>query len=67
MIVFDAVQVWGHIGVAMLVFEGNAVVINIKAEAKNQNAYSLILATAVGTVVTIFCILATFAYYVFRD
>ena len=34
--VFDVAQFFGNIGVAMFVFEGNAVVINVRAEAKNQ-------------------------------
>lgn len=33
--VFDTFQVFGNLGVAMFVFEGNAVVINIRAETKN--------------------------------
>ena len=32
---FDIAQVFGNIGVAMFVFEGNAVVINVRAETKN--------------------------------
>ena len=64
---FDFVQVLGHIGVAMLVFEGNAVVINIKAETKNKDAYSTILTSSVIMVLIFFVGFATFAYYVFRD
>ena len=33
--VFDAYQTFGNIGVAMFVFEGNAVVINVRAETIN--------------------------------
>mmetsp|Transcript_73290 Transcript_73290/g.101679 ORF Transcript_73290/g.101679 Transcript_73290/m.101679 type:complete len:91 (+) Transcript_73290:556-828(+) len=32
---FDIKGVIGHIGVAMFVFEGNAAILNIRAEAKN--------------------------------
>ena len=33
--VFDTYQVFGNLGVAMFVFEGNAVVINVRAETIN--------------------------------
>ena len=33
--VFDVYQFFGNIGVAMFVFEGNAVVINVRAETIN--------------------------------
>ena len=33
---WDTVGVFGHIGFAMFVFEGNAAVINVRAETKNQ-------------------------------
>ena len=65
--VFAFAQVEGNIGVAMFVFEGNAVVINLKAEAKNKDAYSLILASSVMAVLAVFAVFACFAYYVFRS
>lgn len=33
--VFDFIGVVGHIGVAMFIFEGNAAVLNVRAEASN--------------------------------
>ena len=33
--VFEPLEFFGNIGVAMFVFEGNAVVINVRSEAKN--------------------------------
>lgn len=33
---FDISGMFGHIGVAMFVFEGNAVIMNVRAEAKNK-------------------------------
>ncbi len=36
---FDFSGMIGHIGVAMFVFEGNAVIMNVRAETKNQHLY----------------------------
>lgn len=33
---FDTLGMLGHIGVAMFVFEGNAVIMNVRAEAKDK-------------------------------
>jgi len=40
---FDFLGMIGHIGVAMFVFEGNAVIMNVRAEAKNKDKYPLML------------------------
>ena len=50
----------------MFLFEGNAVVINIRAEMRNQKRYPLVLATAMLSMLLIFSVFAFFAYYVFR-
>ena len=65
--VFDFFAFFGNIGVAMFVFEGNAVVINVRSEAKNQNKYGRILTSAIMTILTIFMIFSTFGYYVYKD
>ena len=65
--VFDMAQVWGNIGVAMFVFEGNAVVINLRAEAKNPQRYPCILTMAIVVVLIIFGVFSLSAYYVFRS
>ena len=65
--VFDPFQFFGNIGVAMFVFEGNAVVINVRSEARNPEKYGNILTSAVLAVLTIFMFFATFAYVVYRD
>ena len=51
----------------MFVFEGNAVVINVRAETINQNKYPRILTSAVISVITLFMVFATLAYYVYRE
>lgn len=51
----------------MFVFEGNAVVINVKAETKNQHKYPKILSSAILTVLAIFMIFAFFGYYGYYD
>ena len=65
--VFDVGAFFSNIGDAMFVFEGNAVVINVRSEAKNQNKYEMILGSAIGTIMTIFMIFSTFGYYVYKD
>ena len=58
---------FGNIGVAIFVFEGNAVVINVHSEAKNPDKFNKILASAITTIMSLFMVFATFAYYVYRD
>lgn len=65
--VFDPFQFFGNIGVAMFVFEGNAVVINVRSEAKEPEKYGRILISAIIVVLAIFMVFATFAYYVYKD
>jgi len=60
--VWDTWQLFGNIGVAMFVFEGNAVVINVRAETINQDRYPKILTTAVCSVVLLFMIFSTVGY-----
>ena len=65
--VFDIKEFFGNIGVAMFVFEGNACVINVRAETINTNKYPKILTLAVTTVITLFMIFATTAYVTYKD
>ena len=51
----------------MFVFEGNAVVINVRSETKNINKYPMILITAVSSTILLFIVFASFGYYVYRD
>ena len=65
--VIDPLAMFGNIGVAIFVFEGNACVINVRSETKNQDKYHIILSSAVGTIMTLFMIFSTFGYVVYKD
>ena len=65
--VIDVYQVFGNLGVAMFVFEGNAVVINVRAETINQHKYPKILTSAIVSVLTLFMVFATIAYATYKD
>ena len=65
--VFDTYQVFGNLGVAMFVFEGNAVVINVRAETINQHKYPRILTSAIMAVLTLFMVFSVIAYVTYKD
>jgi amino acid permease len=50
----------------MFVFEGNAVVINVRAETINQHKFPKILTTAVVSVVALFMVFAMIAYSTYK-
>ena len=58
---------FGHIGVAMFVFEGNAVIMNVRSEAKNKERYPYLLVLAIITTLTLFMFFAMVCYLTFRD
>ena len=64
---FDPVGVFSNIGIAVFCFEGNGVVINLRAEAKQKKSYFLILKFAVLTVITWYMVLASICYFTFRE
>jgi amino acid permease len=64
---FDFSGMVGHIGVAMFVFEGNAVIMNVRAETKNQKAYPTILRSAIIFTILLFMAFATICYLTYRD
>ena len=64
--VFEPFQFFGNLGVAMFVFEGNACVINIKAETINQHRYPRILSTATMSVIALFMIFSTLGYITYK-
>ena len=64
---FDVLQFFGNIGVAMYVFEGNAVVINVASEAKSLKSYEKILTSAILSVMAFFMVFSTFAYMVYKS
>ena len=57
----------GHIGVAMFVFEGNAVIMNVRAETKDINRYPIILNGAILFTVVLFMSFASLCYLTYRD
>lgn len=57
----------GHIGVAMFVFEGNAVIMNVRAETKDINRYPYILNGAILFTVVLFMSFASLCYLTYRD
>lgn len=64
---FNVKAIFGHIGVAMFTFEGNACIINVRAEAKNQDRFSKILVAGILTTVTLFMIFGLVGYLTYRD
>jgi len=65
--VFDAYQFFGNIGVAMFVFEGNAVVINVRAETINQDRYPKILTSSIVAVISLFMVFSMVAYSTYKQ
>jgi amino acid permease len=63
--IFDWDQVVGHIGVAIFVFEGNAVITNVRAEAKNKEKFNRIFTSAYLLMIAVFCIFAVIGYLCF--
>jgi amino acid permease len=51
----------------MYFFDANAVVINVRSEAKNKAGYAYLLKFALFTCLTIFMIFSSVSYYAFRD
>jgi len=63
---FDAFQVFGHIGIAMFAFEGNCVILNIRAEARNKRAYPSLLVASIASVLALYMAFATVGYLTYR-
>jgi hypothetical protein len=56
----------GHIGVAMFVFEGNAVIMNVRAECKNKEKYPSVLTYAIIATIALFMSFASVCYITYR-
>ena len=67
MIWFDVIGILGHIGLAMYTFDGNVVILNVRAESKNQKDYPRIFKYALITSLTIFMVFATICYSTYKD
>ena len=57
----------GNIGIASYLFEGNGVILNVKAETKNRHIYHIILILAVALLCGIVVLLSGIVYYVYGD
>jgi hypothetical protein len=57
---------FGHIGVAMFVFEGNAVIMNVRAECMHKDKYPAILRYAIIYTVVLFMTFASVCYVTYR-
>ncbi len=65
--IFDYAQFFGYVGIAMFSFEGNGVVINLKAIAKNKKKYPNLLRLAVLSIIIWYMILASISYITYKD
>jgi hypothetical protein len=66
-VLFDTMGFFGHLGLAMYTFDANVVVLNVKAEAKNQRSYYKLFLTALIFSITLFNVFASVCYYAFRE
>ncbi|TNV79332.1 hypothetical protein FGO68_gene802 [Halteria grandinella] len=65
---FDLESILGRIGLAMYIFDGNAIVVNIRAEAREKKAkYPQILSRAIIFTLSLFIVFSTICYYVYRE
>lgn len=58
---------FGYTGVAMYIFDGNTVLLNIYSECKKKKDYKFILVTASYLCIILFIAVGTFGSYTFRD
>mmetsp|Transcript_12776 Transcript_12776/g.12680 ORF Transcript_12776/g.12680 Transcript_12776/m.12680 type:complete len:159 (+) Transcript_12776:449-925(+) len=64
--IWDTSQVFGHIGYAILVFEGNGVILNLRSEAREKKKYPRILTYALLVIVVFYSIFGTICYLTYR-
>lgn len=65
---FDLQSIIGRIGLAMYIFDGNAIVVNIRAEAREKkHHYPSILKNAILFTLSLFVTFSTITYYVYRE
>lgn len=64
---FDIKAFFGYIGIAMFAFEGNGVVINLKAEARDKQRYPLLLQLAILSIIIWFMVIGTLSYATFKS
>ena len=64
---FNLGGIFGHIGVAMFVFEGNACVVNIRDESIDKQSFPRVLTAGVFSTLALFVVFGTVAYLAFLD
>lgn len=64
--VFDVSNFFGYIGIAMFIFEGNGVVLNLHNEAREKRKYPKILTMSVVSVITWYMLLTFVCYFTYR-
>lgn len=64
---FDIGQFFGYIGIAIFAFEGNGVVINLRAETKDKKSYPNILRGAIASIIVWYMTIATVSYATFKS
>lgn len=62
---WNTVNFFGHLGLAMFAFEGNGVVLNIRNETKNKHKYPVILISAMFFLIIVYMVNAVLCYFTF--
>jgi uncharacterized protein with PQ loop repeat len=58
----------GRIGLAMYIFDGTAIVLNIRSEAREKKArYPTILKKAIVFTLSLFVVFSSICYFVYRE
>ena len=66
-VIFNPIGMLGNVGVAMFLYEGQAVITNMRAEAKNKEQYETVLKLALGTAIVLFIAFALLCYLTYVD
>ncbi len=64
---FDVSQFFGYIGIAMFSFEGNGIVINLRAAARNKRKFPNLLKAALLTIIIWYMILGSLSYATYKQ
>ena len=65
--VFDLNAVFGHVGIAIFLFQRNAIVINVRAETKHRHRYPKLLYWAVICIILWYFLISLVSYFTFRS
>jgi amino acid permease len=65
--IFDIQAIFGQVGVAMFVFEGNAVILNLRDEARDRKNFPSTLKVSIITTIGVFMVFASIGYIAFKD